>query len=307
MEDRVAMAAALQGGQIHREQLRGLGLGGSAIDHRARGRRLHRTTRGVYSVGHRRGDLLARIHAAILAAGDGAALSHWAGGGELGLTAVRSTTQIDVTVPSARRPRPGIRYHRSKLPADEIVFENGLAITSVGRTLFDLAGSTTEFIFRRAVKEVAVQRLHCWPTLPMLLERHPSAPGAALIRAVIDEGSLPPGVVPTDGEERFSAIVQRGGFPPPARHYGVAFPGGWVEVDFAWPDLLLAVECDSSFHENEIALETDHDRDGGLLAAGWIVFRVTWRQLHDDPDRVLRRFRAVYERALRNRRMATTS
>jgi very-short-patch-repair endonuclease len=70
-------------------------------------------------------------------------------------------------------------------------------------------------------------------------------------------------------------------------------------VDFAWPELRIVVEVDSSFHEEPIALETDRSRDQALLAEGWLIFRVTWRQLHDDPDRVLRRFHAFFDRSLR--------
>lgn len=298
--------ADLQAGQIHRDQLRGVGFGDGAIDHRLKVGRLHRTGRATFSIAHRRDDREALIHAALLAAGDGAALSHWTGGAELGFMTI-PPLPIDITVPRQRRAVANVRYFRRLLPLDEILFEDGLAITSVGRTLFDLAGRVNEFVFRRAVKEVTVQGLHCWPTLPMLLERHPGQPGAELVRAVIDEGDSPVGVVSTDGEERFLAIVRRCGLPPPAHQYGIAFPGGWVAVDFAWPDLRLAVECDSSFHENDIAGETDHDRDGGLLAAGWLIFRVTWRQLYFEPDLVLRRFRAIYERALRARRISATS
>jgi len=73
-------------------------------------------------------------------------------------------------------------------------------------------------------------------------------------------------------------------------------------VDFAWPDLRIVVEVDSSFHEVDVSLETDHGRDQDLLAEGWSVFRVTWRQLRYEPERVLLRFRAFFDRALRQPR-----
>lgn len=290
----IASVAALQGGVIHRDQLRGLGLGGRAVDHRVARGKLHRTGRMTYGVGHRRNDLEAHLHTALLVAGDGAALSHRTSGAELGFMSVGSTP-VSITVPRQRRPPSGVRYHRRVLPDDEIVFQNGFALTSVGRTLFDIAGLASEFVFRRAVKEVSVQKLHCWPTLPDLLKRHPRSPGAARIRTVIAESGPPPSVVLTDGEERFLALVRKGGLPEPSHHYGIGLADDWFEVDFAWPALGIAVEVDSSFHEIPIALETDHARDQRLLAAGWRVFRVTWRQLYDDPGAVLRRFRAFYE------------
>lgn len=120
---------------------------------------------------------------------------------------------------------------------------------------------------------------------------------------------MPANVVPTDGEDRFLELVLADGFPAPSHRYGVALTNDWLEVDFAWPELRIAVEVDSSFHEVPIAIETDRARDQALLAAGWIVFRCTWRQLHDDPEGVLLRFRKLYstvaaQRSLREPRMA---
>lgn len=289
----LATVAELQGGHVHRRQLRDLGLSESAIDRRVARGRLHRTGWMTYAVGHRRDDRLARLHSSLLIAGDGAALSHRAAAGELGLLTT-SSAPIEITVPRHRRPPPGARYYRRSLPDDEIVFENGLAVTSVGRTLFDLAGQVGEWRYRRAVREAQVQRLHCWPPLATLLDRHPRSPGAGLIRTILAAGAAPANVVPTDGEDRFLELVSRGGFPAPAQHYGIALADDWVEVDLAWPELGIAVEVDSSFHEVPIAIETDRARDQALLAGGWVVFRCTWRQLYDDPDGVLRRFTKLY-------------
>lgn len=137
------MVAEMQGGQIHRRQLRDLGLSESAIDRRIARGRLHRIGWMTYAVGHRRADREARLHSALLVAGEGAALSHRAGASELGFLTI-SSTPIEITVPKQRRAPPGVRYYRRSLPDDEIVFENGFAITSVGRTLFDLASRIGE-------------------------------------------------------------------------------------------------------------------------------------------------------------------
>lgn len=181
-------------------------------------------------------------------------------------------------------------------------------MTSAARTLFDLAGVLPEWQFRRAVKEVEVRRLDSRLSLVDLLERHPRPPGAAAIRAVIADRAAPATVVPSDGEERFAALVSRAGMAAPSHRYGVALDDAWLEVDFAWPDLRVAVEVDSSFHEVHDAYELDHSRDQALMAGGWWVFRVTWRQLRDEPEQVLRRLdrllaMAEKHRSLRQRRI----
>jgi very-short-patch-repair endonuclease len=56
------------------------------------------------------------------------------------------------------------------------------------------------------------------------------------------------------------------------------------EVDFLWRAQRLVVEFDGrQFHGHEAAFERDRRRDQVLLAAGYRVLRVTWRQLLDEP------------------------
>lgn len=288
----IARIAELQGGAIHRDQLRALGLGDGAIEHRVRRGTLFLQRWGTYGVGHRRNDVPASWHVALLTSGDGAALSHRAAAAHLGIRPV-SGGAIEITVPNQRRPRNGIRYVLRQLPPDEIVIHDGLPATSPNRTLFDLAGVLPERLFRRAVKEVEVQGLSDRLSLVDLLRRHPRPAGAAAIRSVTGQVSSPATVIPSDGEDRFFDLVESAGLDPPSHRYGIALAGDWVEVDFAWPGLRVAVEVDSSFHELQIALEVDHARDQALMAAGWRVFRVTWHQLRHDAARVLRNLRAV--------------
>lgn len=301
----VARVAELQGGQIHREQLYALGIRDGAIRFRLRSGALHRTHRNVYGVGHRRDDLLAGWHAAVLTSGDGACLSHRAGAAHLGIRAADGGP-IEITVPGQRRPREGIRTIRRSLPPDEVTVIDGLPVTTPCRTLFDLAGVLPERLFRRAVKEVEVQRLDDRLSLADLIRRHPRPPGAKAIKGVITSSAPAATVIPSDGEDRFMELVEGASLATPSHRYGIALADEWVEVDFAWPALRVAVEVDSSLHETQIALEVDRARDQALMADGWRVFRVTWHQLRYHPQRVLRSLLAVLaeaeaDRSLRNR------
>lgn len=296
----------MQAGQIHRDQLRGLGLSDDAIGRRARAGRLHLVLPSVFSLGHRRGDRPALLHAAVLSCGDGAALSYRAAAAHLDICSPYGGL-IEVTVPAQIRPRPGLRVVRSRLPADEIVLHEDLPTTSSMRTLFDLASVLPDRLLRRAAKEVEIHGPPDVYSLADLLERHPRSPGAGHLRALIRIGEEPATVIPSDADDLFIELIRDAGLELPSHRYGIPLPDGWVEVDFAWPDLRVAVECDSSFHEGDFALDVDRDRDQGLIAAGWRVFRVTWSQLKRDPERVLRRLSKVLAAAerdlsLRNRR-----
>jgi hypothetical protein len=292
VDETIARIGELQAGQIHREQLRSLGLGAGAIEYRRHRGALVANRWSVYGVGHRRTDLLANWHAALLTSGDGASLSHRAGGAHHGVRPPYGG-DIEITVPSQRRPRDGIRYYRRSLPADEIVVVDGLPVTSPMRTLFDLAGVLSDFLFRRAVREVEVQGLRDHLSLVDLLRRHPRPPGAEAIRAAIAAGGTPATVNLNEGEQRFAELVASAGISTPAHRYGIAVEGDWFEVDFAWPDLRVAVEVDGPIHETPIVTASDRERDRKLAEAGWIVVRFTRRQLREDPGAVLRRLRAV--------------
>jgi very-short-patch-repair endonuclease len=65
------------------------------------------------------------------------------------------------------------------------------------------------------------------------------------------------------------------------------------EVDFHWPAAKLIVETDGArTHATAIAFERDRQRDLDLKLAGWEVIRITWRQLRDQPERVVALLRA---------------
>ena len=68
----------------------------------------------------------------------------------------------------------------------------------------------------------------------------------------------------------------------------------WFEVDCLWRAERLIVELDGrTFHYTAAAFERDRERDRLLLAAGWRVIRITWRQLIREPARLVRDLRAV--------------
>ena len=54
-----------------------------------------------------------------------------------------------------------------------------------------------------------------------------------------------------------------------------------------WPHAKLMVELDGrAVHATGRNFESDRARDRRLAVAGWLVIRITWRQLQDEPDAV---------------------
>jgi hypothetical protein len=101
---------------------------------------LHPLYRGVYAAGHSIVSLEGRWIAAVLACGEGAALSHRDAAAGWGIRRSASAL-IDVTIPTrnGRQPRDGIRLHRVALPEEDVTVRDGVPVTTLARTLLDLA------------------------------------------------------------------------------------------------------------------------------------------------------------------------
>jgi very-short-patch-repair endonuclease/predicted transcriptional regulator of viral defense system len=282
--------AGQQHGVVARTQLVAIGLGPSSIEMRLARRRLHRVHQGVYAVGHSCLSEKGRWMAAVLAGGPRAVLSHAPAGA---LWGIRPQGDLEVVVTGPRRvePRRWMRFHRSSLPDDEITIKDGIPVTTAPRTLFDLAAVVSHGQLARAINEAEIRRL--WDPLSLhdLLSRHPRRPGAAALRAVL----ATPGanITRSDLEDLFLRLLGAARLPRPETNVRIEVNGVWIEADCVWRQQRLVVELDShTYHSTRASFESDRARDRALIAAGWRVMRITWRQLNDEPAALTRDVRA---------------
>ena len=261
-----------------------------AIYRRERAGRLFRVHHGVYALVPRR--LLSREGrwlAAVLACGDGAALSHRSAAH---LHELRATTRgaIDVIVAGRTAHRhPGIDLHRSVNleHAIDVTAVRGIPVTTVARTLLDLAAVVPRHRLARALHQADLLRALDVHEVAQQLQRNPHAPGAARLRAELD---LPTELNDSPLEDRFLAAWRATGGPEPERRPYVDPGDGGIPLrpDFVWRDARVAVETDGrGTHDTHHAFEDDRLRDQRLIGAGWVVIRVTDRQLDEDPQRIL--------------------
>jgi very-short-patch-repair endonuclease len=122
------------------------------------------------------------------------------------------------------------------------------------------------------------------------VERNPRRPGtSALLRALARE----PRLTRSQAERRLLALVRRAGLPLPETNVRVL----GHEVDGLWRDERLIVEVDGfDAHGTRAAFERDRRRDAELVAPGYRVIRVTWRQLCDEPEQLIARLAAALAR-----------
>jgi hypothetical protein len=225
--------------------------------------------------------------AAVLAAGRGAVLSHTSAAGLLSIRHP-ANSHIEVTAPRRIRPPKGVRAYRRSLPDDEITVVDAISVTTVPRTLLDLATVLSPRQVERAIEEAEVKRLYDALSLADLVERYPGRRGTRVIKAILAVDRIGSTITRSDLEERFLALLEPRSLPQPELNVPLAVNGGWIEADCVWRPQRLVVELDSrTIHGTPRAFERDRARDRALHAAGWRVVRVTWRQLHREANRLV--------------------
>jgi very-short-patch-repair endonuclease len=291
-ERALATLANRQYGVVGRQQLIELGFGGDAIKHRLQVGRLHPLHREAYAVGHRIVPKRGKWLAAVLAMGSGAFLSHETAAALWGLAG--DTPKVHVTAPQGRQIRPGragIQVHRCKFDSSEVTMRDRIPVTTVARTLFDLAEGSPPHRLKDAWDEADRLRLLRLREVATVYER-----GRGRLRArkrirpflIAEQRYVEDTASPL--EDRFAAFCH---------DYRLASPQTNVlvdgdEVDALWPDARLIVELDSwEFHHHRAAFEKDRDRDVDHLLASYRTIRITHRRLDQEPDRLAGQIRAL--------------
>lgn len=225
--------------------------------------------------------------AAVLSAGPDAVLSHRSAAALWGLLPP-SSIPIEVTRPRRFRSRSGLRAHCSAIGSDEVAKLDGIPVTSMSRTLFDLATVVNRHRLETAFNEVEVRGLTDRLSVVDLLERYPRRRGSAALRAIMADEKKARGITKKELERRFAAVLAGTDLPRPRRNADLAVGGRFYEVDCLWADRRLIVELDGrATHGTARAFERDREKDRLLLVDGWRVTRITWRQLRDDAPAVV--------------------
>jgi very-short-patch-repair endonuclease len=233
--------------------------------------------------------------AATLAVGPRAVLSHRSAAQLWGL-APRKAIAPEVTIPRGWRGQAGICVRRSGLPADEVTQAEKIPVTTVPRTLLDLAAVVSKRQLELALNEAEVQRLTDALSVPDLLERYPRRPGSAVLRSLLRDEAALNGITQNDFEEDFVALLDAHSLQRPRFNADVVVRGRHFNVDCLWREGRLIVELDGrEVHGTARAFETDRERDRLLLADGWRVMRLTWRQVRDDPAEIVADLRLLLE------------
>lgn len=209
-----------------------------------------------------------------------------------------------------RRGRPASVHRTTWLPSHHRAVADGFPVTTLPRTLFDLASLVSESRRRRGLAHLAEAQvaraiddalagpltIHALHRVVAEMGRRGRA-GTVLMRRLVDERSG--GYVATESEleDLVVAILTAAGMPLPVRQRDVGGTTPVGRVDFAYLTARVVVEADSRKHHTSLTdAEADRWRDLELAAAGFVVVRVTWRQLVLDPERFITGLRELLQR-----------
>lgn len=273
----IALIARRQHGNIVRAQLLHVGVDDDGISYRVKIGRLYRVHRGVYAVGRPPTSPLEKAAAPVMGCGDRAALSH---GSAMTLWGFwwRWDEPFDVTVAGDRRPS-NINVHRSTtlLRRDIRVIE-GIRVTSIARTLLDMASRTRQKSLTRYINDSRRTKRLTLQDLADVAARCPTHPGAPILgEYAASEHNWTRSAL----EDRFLPFLKRYGFPKPFININLI----GYEVDVYFPVERVIVERDGwSFHRYRRSFENDREQDATMLRHRIVTIRVTDERLDNSPD-----------------------
>jgi hypothetical protein len=267
--------------------------------------RMHRgrwvaTHRGVYRDAAAPRSPEQELLAAVFAAGDLAVASHLSSVWLWGLLA-RPPDEPCVSVPYAHSPKhSGIRVHRATdLLGAGFHERRGIPVTDPARSVLDAAAVAPPSLTTLLVDRAISTKLVTVAGLVAVLERYgrKGRRGAGRLRSVLAErGVQAPGRTPTVLESRMARLARTINAPAPVAEYKV----GRYYLDFAWPEIKVAVEVDGwDGHAAYDDWLRNMEKRNWCGTQGWLILAFAWEHLQRRPEWVASEIqRALAGRAL---------
>jgi very-short-patch-repair endonuclease len=252
-----------------------LGLSSASIVRRAAAGEWVRVFQGVYRLAAAHCTWEQTVMAGCLSAGPGAAASHRSAATLLGMPGVPRWVEVTVA-----RPREvsveGVIAHRARvLPREDIGKVKGIPVTTAARTIVDLASIYPATKVGPMLDYALAHRL---VSRAQLEARATGRKHDDVLRELLDER---PATARPMGSE-FEACLFRGlreaELPLPVPQYRVLMDdGSEIFLDFAYPDVKLAIEADSFiWHASLAAWQRDRARNNDLIGLGWSILPLTY-------------------------------
>jgi very-short-patch-repair endonuclease len=278
----IARLAARRHGVVSRQELLAAGVTRDEIRRRVARGSLICVHRGVFRVGHAAPSLRADYAAAVLACGEGALLFERAAAHLHRL--LKDPPSVPAVLCPTERRVPGVMTRRSRKPLirREVTIVSSIPVTTVPRTLVDLAAPLSLTDLASACHEAGIRYRTTPRHIARVLERHPKTSGIANLRLVVTGEEQ---VTLSRLERAFRRLLREHRLPRALTNR----PAGGRRVDCRWPEHRLTVELDSfTFHNSRHSWQRDRQREREAYARGDEFRRYTWADVLEDPRAMLR-------------------
>jgi hypothetical protein len=279
----IAELAGRQFNRISRQQLIDLGLSEMAIAHRLATGRLVIVEQGVFAIAPVLEEDWGGWMAATLTA-PGSVLSHRSAAVAWGLLSVPRPLEC-VTRPGSGGPRRhgAVLAYRSSTLTGDVTTTRGVPITSVPRTLLDLARTVGDQMLARALREAVRLKLTSLSALGDRLGDYRGRRGSRRLAHMVGRYSgLPLERARSGAEIRAMEVIRDANRPLPRLNVRIA----GEEADLSWPTHKLIIEIDGGpFH---LDAGEDARKEGAWKGAGWTVRRIPSEDVYERPERLLR-------------------
>jgi len=227
--------------------------------------------------------------AAVLWAGSSAVVSHTTAARLLRLDPVRSP-ELHLTV----EPKVGVRardlvLHRSKaLDRTDLVVVDGIRCTSATRTIIDCGALLADEVLETAFEQARRMGLTSVAALARRADDlcGRGRPGSARVRRLVAAQEPISAAMESRLEVKLARLLRTSSLPVPKRQY----PVGRFRLDFAWPNLRVACECDGFEHHGaRLAWKRDRGRLAAIEGERWRIVHVTWTDVTEEPRQTLDR------------------
>ena len=292
-QQRLARVSHRQFGVFSASQARDAGIDAEALATLYERGLVVRRARGIYVMSAVVDSSESRWLIAQLRHGPSAVLSHRTAGSVHGLEHGLPLDAVHLTVPGRSGAQTaGRRLHRGVLdPDSEVVARGPLRVTSVARTLCDLAGELDDPERLRDITAAAVRRGEVDPgKLRAVVGRRERFVGRAAIRRVLDELSPLEATTRGELESRFLRITTAAGLAPTAMNHPVIDGDGKRRLlDAIWQPEQVFAELDSRrYHGTLIDWHDDQRRENALAIGGYRMgLRFSWWDIERHPGLVL--------------------
>src|SRR4051812_10813038 len=272
---------------------------------------LRRVRKGLYVHSSFPDTWLQRLWLEVLASGTGTAVSTAAASCLHGFRrSPPGAVEVQTSECGSHTPLFGTIHETFWMPPSHVTHVNGLPVTSVARTVFDLAGQPNHplafqnevlranhvkhitWLVNHAIRDHGMRMLDLDRVLASTGRR--GKPGTAIIRDVVADLGVDYAPSASELQDLFTEVLDAHGVARPDDEVDLGTSERWVgRVDFVWRRLRVIVEVDGSQHAAPLDRRTDRARDATLEGEGWTVIRVTRWELVNEPEKVVARIRTA--------------